>query len=432
MIKANFEPVRGKKLLVALSGGADSVALLSLLREAGDCRLVAAHFDHGIRSGEARADADFCRRLCEEWGVEYHEGRGDVPGEARKRGLGLETAARELRYEFLREKKRETGADWIALAHHLDDQAETVLMHLLRGAGPAGIAGMRMFAGDLYRPLLGFRKEELIEYLRERRVPWREDATNAAEENPRNILRLRVMPALERAYPMAARAIARYAESAALEDDFVREAAAAWLAESLESGPYGRRVSMKAPPHEAILRRGLRTLLTGEADHGELRELCRLAGEMRGRIQLPGGGFAERAGDWLYLLPERLTPPPEPVPLRLPGEIRLPGLCRVTAEPYRGEPIRENGPAQTLDRAALEGAVLRTRRDGDRIHPFGAEGEKLLSDYLIDRKVDRPLRDALPLLARGNRVLWVVGLGIAREAALRPGAEGVRLTAREE
>ena len=429
-VEAELGRVRGKKLLVALSGGADSVALLALLRAWGGCKLAAAHFDHMIRGAESAWDVDFCRALCAEWNIEFFHERADVPAEAVKRGEGTETVAREMRYSFLRRAKVSAQADYIALAHHMDDQAETVLMHLLRGAGVSGMAGMRTFSGDLFRPLLGVRKRELVEYLEKNGISWHEDATNAAACTPRNSLRLEGIPALERAYPAAVSAIARQASLALSEDDFMRSAAAEWLHQRLERGPFGLFIRLDALPHEAIFRRAARMAIpeiTSEVpDLAKTEELWQLARSDRGATELSGNLRAEKTPSGLYILPERQDP--EPVRLNLDGETVLPGLCRILAQPWQGECIRKNGSVQTLSRKTLEGAVLRTRRDGDRIRPLGMKGEKLLSDYLTDRKIDRPRRDVLPLIACGERVLWVCGVGISDEAALHEGDDAIRLT----
>ena len=163
-----FDDVRGEHLLIALSGGADSVALTCLLaqsREKYALRLTAAHLNHGIRGADADADAALCRKLCDRLGIGLIEGHADVPRIARETGQGLEAAAREARYRFLREARLRCGANRIVLAHHLDDQAETVLMHLLRGTGPEGVCGMARVSGELYRPLLEVRKAALVQYL---------------------------------------------------------------------------------------------------------------------------------------------------------------------------------------------------------------------------------------------------------------------------
>jgi tRNA(Ile)-lysidine synthase len=197
-------------ILAAVSGGADSVAMLCLLREVcreHSVRLTAAHFEHGIRAEASVADAAFVRELCRAWNVELIEGSADVPAMAKARSVGIEEAARDARYAFLREAKRQAGADWIALAHHQDDQAETVLMHLLRGCGLKGLVGMRETEGDLYRPLLSYPKQTLVDFLRNQGIEWREDASNQVSDTPRNALRLNVIPQMETCYPAAKRAI---------------------------------------------------------------------------------------------------------------------------------------------------------------------------------------------------------------------------------
>ena len=423
----DFSAVRGKRLLIALSGGADSVALAVLMAEARaeyGLTLYAAHVDHGIRAQSAE-DAAFCRALCRRLDIPFFCARLDVPAEARRRREGLESAARRLRYAQLRRFKAEAGAELIALAHHMDDQAETVLMHLSRGAGGGGAAGMRPFSGDLWRPLLGCRKAELTDYLRRRGLTWREDATNAVADNPRNAMRLHVLPELEKIYPQCVPAIARFASTAGIEGDCLDELTGEYLARGGGVSGLCRWIELENPPHRAILRRALLGACPEPLTWEQVNALEALCGQDRGRADVGSGVFAERTGHRLYFVqkqPARI----EPAALSLNGVTVLPGLGRVTARPCAPAPIRDDPMRQVLNPAALAGAVLRTRRPGDRIRPLGC-GDRLLSDYLIDRKVDRPLRDAIPLVAVGARVHWVCGLGISREAALVPGCAAVEL-----
>lgn len=424
----DFSAVRGRRLLIALSGGADSVALTVMLhraREAYDLTLSAAHLDHGIRP-ESSEDAAFCRLLCDRLGIPFMSKRVDVPAEAASRRVGVETLAREIRYEWLRQCKAETGSDYIALAHHMDDQAETVLMHLARGTGPEGIGGMRMVSGDLYRPLLNCRKAELTEYLRANGFSWREDATNAIDDNPRNALRAHAIPELEKSYPQFVKAAARYARAAQIESDCLSELTRDYLDRNLGGNGLCVWLSLDNPPHRAILRRALRAACPEDAlDWDRLNALEALCAASRGRLDLGGRWLAERTGRRLYFVPKRPAPIP-PAALKLEGETAFPPLGRITATPCEPVPIRDDPRRQALDPAALQGAVIRTRRDGDRIRPLGC-GDRLLSDYFTDKKIDRPLRDAIPLVAVGDRVYWVCGLGISQEAALRPGGDAVRL-----
>lgn len=423
----DFSPVRGAHVLIALSGGADSVALAVMLAEARaeyGLTLLAGHVDHGIRP-ESQGDAAFCADLCAKLDIPLFTARVDVPAEAMRTGEGIETAARRLRYQALKRFKADCDADVIVLAHHMDDQAETVLMHLARGAGPEGISGMREIAGDLYRPLLRWRKAALVEYLAERGFAWREDATNRVADNPRNALRLDAIPALERSFPGFVPAAARYARSAQIESDFVAEQTAKYLARCGSLGAFGAWLSLDPPPHPAILRRAIRALCPRELNFHQVEALEALCARARGKIDLGGSHFAERTGRRLYFVP-KATPEIAAAALSLNGETALPGIGSVTARPGEAAPIRDDPRRQALNADALAGAVLRTRQPGDRIRPLGG-GDKLLSDYFIDRKLDRPLRDMTPLVAVGHRVLWAVGLGIAQEARLTGGCPALIL-----
>lgn len=416
-----FDDVRSSRLLVALSGGADSVALLKLLcmqREKLDLHITAAHLHHGIRGQQADEDAAFCRELCASLNVQLIEEKIDVPALARSSRQGLETAAREARYDFLRRAKQACGAEYIALAHHLNDQAETVLMHLLRGTGPEGVCGMTRFSGDLYRPLLNISKAALTQFLEETGISWREDATNAVSDNPRNALRLHVLPEIEKSYPSAAAAIARYSRLARIESDCLARMAQTFLDEHLERSFYGSRIRLDESADEAILRRAVRKIAGHDLPAEKVDALVELTGKNRGRLEISGKMIAEKTPGYLYFLPAQPIYP-EAVPLKIPGETLLPGICRVVAEIGEFPMEPDNPDCEIFDADALTGAYLRTRRNGDRIRPLGMSGDKLLSDYLTDRKIDRPIRELLPLVAVENRILWACGVGMSHEGRIQ-------------
>ena len=413
----------GGRTLVALSGGADSVALLLLLLEAG-VDVCAAHFEHGIRGGDSVADMAFCQRLCARLRVPFFCGRADVPA-ARLPGEGLEAAARRLRYAFLRRAMGEAGAVCIATAHHADDQAETVLMHLLRGAGPAGAVGMREREGDLWRPLLHIQKQDLVAFLNARGQAWCEDATNAVADTPRNALRLGILPRMEAIYPGAGRALCRFAETQSVESDFLEQAAAHW-ANCRVGLPNGAYWPLSPPPALAVLRRFFRAQLGEGATWERICALAALCARPRARASLPDGRAVEKTAHGLYIVsPAQCMPFCQPLPLD--GAMDVHGLMRIVATPCAPEPIRGEPFVQALSRAALAGAVVRFRREGDWLRPLGMQGRKLLSDYFTDRKVDRPLRGYVPLVARGDEVLWAVGVGISATAAVAPGRDAVKL-----
>ena len=301
-LRASGRPARGSALVVGLSGGADSVALtdaLAALRRRRGFRLVAAHLDHGLRPGSAD-DATFCAELCRRLDVSFRRGEADVRARAARERGGLEQAARRERYAFLRRVRDEERAAAIAVAHTRDDQAETLLLRLLRGAGATGLAGMRPRAGDLLRPLLAVSREEVLAHLRERGLAWREDPSNADTAHRRNRVRHELLPYLEERFNPAIRAaLARTAGLLADEAAHVRREAEEHLA--IASRPEGEalvlaRAPLAAAP-TAVARAVLRQALLrtgGLAQVGALHvervlDLARAKAPSGRRLPLPGG-----------------------------------------------------------------------------------------------------------------------------------------------
>lgn len=409
--------------LVALSGGADSVYLLYALLESG-AQVTAAHFHHGLRGNGADEDLRFCRELCGELDVPLYEGGADVSIYAQQHSLGIETAAREMRYRYLRNMRKAVGADVIALGHHMNDQAETVLMHMLRGSGLKGAGGMSELDGDLFRPLLKMTKQQIVERLEGEGIHWREDETNEENDNPRNALRNIILPQLTEIYPGAVQALGRFSDIAREDGELLDLMAEGILHRQVWSLPNGWRVDGIPQIPGALLRRILMRL-TGIRDMHMLYSMAKIAKTGRKRAEFTNYRL-EPHGENLYIIDVGYLAP-EPVAFNCEGATVLPGLCHMLSEPWESEPELSGGLVQVLNREALEGAELRTRRSGDKIHPLGGPGEKLLSDYLIDKKIPRPRRDVLPLLARGSEVLWVVGVGIAEWAKVTPDTEAVRI-----
>ena len=217
----------GMHVLVACSGGPDSLALLDiLLRLRGRLRLAltVAHFEHGIRGASSEGDASFVAAFCKERGVPCFIGHGDVPSAARAQGKSLELAARELRYAFFWQTMARVGADVLATAHHADDQAETVLMRILRGTGLDGLSAMKPREGKKIRPLLFARRAEILAYCGARGLEPRHDATNDLPDCTRNVLRLKVLPYLQQSCnPEVARALCQLAELARADCDYLEQ-----------------------------------------------------------------------------------------------------------------------------------------------------------------------------------------------------------------
>ena len=402
-------------VLIGLSGGADSVALLLALRTFSRehaLHLSAVYINHGLRSAAAEEER-FCERLCGENDIPFYVRRVHVPASG-----SLEASAREVRYGAFREVLSETRSDVLALAHHMDDQAETVLLHLLHGAGADGLGGMREYRPPVWRPLLGVRRDTLREALQELGQDWREDESNADPTYARNYLRAKVLPCITAAYPQATPAIARAAEILRDENDCLNAQCDAWLERfsAKRDWPF----LMAAPlleQHRAIRRRIFRAYagrygLALEYSHVETLEVL-LESSPGAMANLPQGWRAMRTQERVHLLP-----PTPSVPALCIKDLRVEENAHGTGD---------GKTRQTVPAEILSSAVLRTRMPGDWITPFGMRGRMKLKDYMISRGVDRPFRGAWPLLCVGSEVIWVIGVGASERLRASPGDQNGRM-----
>ncbi|MBI4545364.1 MAG: tRNA lysidine(34) synthetase TilS [Gemmatimonadetes bacterium] len=426
----------GQTVVVAVSGGMDSVVLLHLLHfrlgEQWALRLVAAHLDHAMRDDSA-ADGRWVAGLCRAWGVPLVRARARRPPRS-------EAAARALRYRFLRTVALRRRAHRLATGHHADDQAETVLFRIIRGTGLRGLAGIPERRGRLVRPLLRFPRAQIAEYAAAAGLSWREDPTNVLVGYARNRLRHEVLPRLEAIQPGAARALVRLAEHA-------RHAETAWdavldmlepavLLEAREGAIELARpvlLSYHAPVRARVLRRFLRRLhsVPDRAGTRAAVEFIR-TGASGGQIQVAGGVTLEREFDRIRLRRRPLQP--EPRAAERPLVIGEAGAGEGEAViGGRGLAVRWSlaipggpGPAEAFDPAALRfPLVVRAWRPGDRIRL--AYGTKKLKKLFAERRTGRTQRALAPVLAdAAGRVLWVVG--VARSADAPPPPQGPALT----
>ena len=410
-----------KRVLCAVSGGADSVALLRLLasaRDQGEISLFAAHFEHGIRGKASTDDMEFVASLCSKINVPLTIGHGDVPGECKRTQDWLESCARRLRHEFLERTRKALQCDCIALAHHQRDRAETVLMHIMRGGGIRGAAAMPAKNGVLVRPLIAYSPDEIRKYLISINQPWREDETNQIDDNPRNALRLNIFPSLRKIYPSFERALCRFSDIACEEDALMEKMTDRYAAQCVRCFA-GIWVLEKG--ETALMRRMMQRLMP-ESDF-ETTERALQAGKP---ADLTGGYSASSDGERLYISPPLFEPEAKKISL---SEITvLEGVCELQAEDCDPLPIRRNGYTQVFAKEALQGADLRLWRKGDFIRPLGLCGSKSLGDYFTDRHFPAALRHRLPLVARGSEVLWVPGLGISEKLRVNETAPACRLT----
>ena len=408
----------GASVLIGLSGGADSVALLTLLSRLAPkygWTVRAAHFNHGIRGVGAEEDELFCGDLCDAMGVLFYSETGDVPAYARENGLSIETAGRLLRYDFLERIAKKTGCGSIATAHHMDDNAESIMLHLIRGSGLSGLTGMKPKRDNIIRPLLGCRKAELEAFLEQEGILSRTDETNLIPEGSRNRVRLDIVPYLEKHInPAIVPTLCSMAELLSQDEAYLAgEAKKAYEAAKCEDGLIRKQVAaLPYPIKTRVIRMALwdaGAVVDIERVHIEaVAEL--LEARTGARLSLP------RIEAWTsYDLIKFGAPEPSEefvIPLR-EGLIDTPlGIFRVTLHEGTEGFVKDRSVAcidiDKLD-AMGESPVIRTRLEGDRFRPVGAPGRRKLKDYLIDRKVERSERDSIPLIACGSEVLFVTG-----------------------
>ncbi len=419
------------RTLVAVSGGPDSVCLLHVLLELA-VPLEVAHLDHQTRDGESAEDAEFVRGLARRLGVPCHVESRPVAREAADTGQSFEEAARSARYAFLLRTAADTGCEAVATGHTADDQAETVLLRLLRGTTPKGLAAIPPICLregiSVVRPLLTCTRAEVVAWLEERGIAYRTDRTNADVRFLRNRVRHELLPMLrERFNPRVDEALCRLAAAQRIEDDLLSRMANAALETCArhESGLDRARFRALDP---AIAQRVMALMAWRwgvDADYDRIGAAVDFAARGRTDRRFDLGGGVLLANTEECTAP---AAPPAPVfeevaPIAWPGEtVAFGHRFRVRERPA---PLPENPAAycsparQVFDVDAIEGGLCaRFRRPGDRIHPLGMAGTKKLKDYLNDIGMPPADRDRQVLLTDAHRILWVVGHGASRDAAV--------------
>lgn len=420
----------GERILIAASGGTDSLALLHILmslRDSLGCDLHVATLDHGLRGEAGADDARFVVETAQAWNIPVTSSTADVRALAAERRIGIEAAARSARYDFLAQVARAIGAHRVAVAHHAGDQVETVLLHLLRGSGLRGLSGMS-FASPLpghsdltlIRPLLGITRADLEAYCHDHALHPRHDVSNDDLSLTRNRLRHETLPYLRDLAPGFDRRLLALAEIAALEDNFVDSALSQTIDPHLIHQP--DRITLPraifVALHPALQRRfvlsAARDLRAHDitAQHVAAAVDLALKGQVGARALLTAGVQLRR--DYDAIVVERESAPlPDDHPLLPTAEsvipVAIPGTTTVgqggAAWLLTASPTPLEGDSASL--AIPEGAeiILRGRRNGDRFAPQGLDGHtRKLKDWLIDRRVPRRHRDRLPLLVVGGEI----------------------------
>ena len=440
--------VRDETVAVAVSGGPDSVALLHLLfrlREEFGLRLHVAHLNHMLRGENGARDARFVAELartldlpctCEERDVHAYQ--------QASANSSLEDAARQVRYQFLNETADRVGASRIALGHMADDQAETVLLHLVRGTGLSGLRGMLPVRGRIIRPVLTVRRDEIAEFLRAEGIAYCSDETNESRQFARNKIRADVIPLLQREFnPRVVESIVRTAQVVRSAEEWTHielsrsfdrlvkerdERGLTFSADALINAPAMlRRMAIR----RAIRECAAETLNLG-LSHVEATEALLFSADRTGQISLPGGLLAKRTEDRLEIRRANVKTTGEgwSFDIQVPGTYAIPdsdrkiGLEIVPRDAgHSGQPMTEPNEA-FMDWKAVKGNLaIRNRPPGDRFHPLGAPGSRKLKDFFIDLKVPQPQRDRIPLLVDDEGIICVLGYVIADKMRVRPETE---------
>lgn len=444
----------GETVLCAVSGGPDSVAMLHILRELNDLqefnwKLHIAHVNHGLRGKASDEDEAFVRALCEALKIPLHATRLDVRAAQKREKKSQEETGRMLRHEFLQKVALQVGAQKIALAHNLDDQAETILHRILRGTGLRGLKGMapiRVISRkhDLFvvRPLIEIERHEIEAYLREKKIEYRTDLSNFDTSITRNKIRHKLIPMLEAEFnPRVKMALVKLGQTAGSFYLLLREIAnEVYENTKMISGEGEVCLSVeefaKLPPaiQTLIIDRAVKTVLgrMPQLNFEHYLEIISLCGEQayHKAIRLPRGLEARREG---YIL--RIARPQEPPPplkfthrkLKVPGKTVIKKLnLQIETELLEGRVIglkdyirNKDYTEEIVDYDKLQGPLtIRLRKGGDQFVPLGSKGSTKLKKFFIDNKVPKAVRDRVPLITDGSRIVWVVGYRIGDDVKI--------------
>ena len=428
---------RGDRVVVAVSGGPDSVALLHILdalKEVYGIKLQAAYLEHGLRGEESVEDMRFVEALCESLSIPLTTESEDVGEMARAGGLSVEAAARKARYAFLEKVLAETGSKKIATGHSANDQAETVLINLMRGAGLAGLSGMKPAMEDgVVRPLIEARSSEIMAYLEQKKISYRTDSSNADTRFERNRVRRELIPFIEEKFnPSIVDSLARTASVFSMVYDFFKQEVDKSMrtAVKTQEGRVTLNLELFNPYPEIVklftFHRILRSLEDDEQviSYDTLSALLNVADKSRSgsRIDIGAGIVALKEFQSIVIGRDLALYEPYEVQLNVPGETTIESAGYV----YRAEVLKEkpgtpdvykSGESAYFDFNELTlPLVARNWREGDKFVPFGLKGSKKVHDVFIDEKVPISERTMIPLVSDADGVIWVTGVRRADRA----------------
>ena len=435
MLAQDMFPSEGERILAACSGGADSVALLSVLRELEGVSIVCAHFNHRLRGEESDRDEAFVRELCESWGLPFFAGSGDVHGYAQAEGMGIEEAARELRYRFLLDTARENACPVVATAHTANDNAETVLFHLIRGAGTRGLGGIppvRVLGAGvrLIRPLLNVTRGEVEDYLAAHGLNHVEDSSNADERYARNALRRGILPALGRLNSAAVSHICSAAELLREDEAYFDGLASAFLAEQCRDGAVSVAALRGLPKPVAMRVLSALTNNPGREHLERAYDLCLKGGE-RAFLDLPAGRVERRGGYFRFGVSREETAFSLPERALIPGSVTdLPelGMYVVCEKAKNYEEIHNSFNTFYFQNESICGTIsVASCRRGEKVRLTGRGCTKPIRRLFSEAGIPPERRARVPVLYDAHGVIAVYGFGAAERCAAKQGDKAIRV-----
>ena len=417
---------RGDKVIVACSGGPDSLVLLHILlnfRQEYDLTIIVAHLNHMFRP-EADSEAEFVRHTAESMGLVFEGAAIDVPRFIAETGRSAADGARAVRYQFLHEVAARHGAVRIATGHHSDDQAETVLLHLLRGAGGAGLAGMKPVNGAVIRPLLAVSRSQIEAYCRQYNLTPVQDMSNYQTDYLRNKIRLELIPYLQKMYNPAIReSLCRTAQIIGDEHEAVAEAARRTYPSAVEDTDNGLEISTLrlAQLPVALQREVIRLAIEKKQGHVRGIKFLHVENLINTALRCPVGttivlpGRLTAVKGYKTLVLSRTAEQPTDRPTADAVQLSVPGITiwngwKISACLRAVSSPGDEACRAVFDFDAIEAPLMvRGRQRGDRFQPDGLKGSKKLKEFFIDQKIPRSQRDTIPLICDRRGILWVAG-----------------------
>lgn len=419
----------GCRVLCAVSGGADSVALLHFLAHEPEVSVCCAHFNHRLRGEESERDEQFVRALCQNWGIPFFSESADVAATAKAQGRGLEDMARQLRYDFLQRCAAQQGCERIATAHHADDNAETLLLNLARGAGLKGLCGIPPKRGNIVRPLLQTDRESILAYLAAHELAYVTDSSNASDDFARNRIRHHVLPVLREHNPAFAAAVSRSTELLREDEAYLSGEAERFIErhrDEKNSLPVAELMALPGPIYSRVLRQMCTPAL--EQQHVQAITMLCYNRAIRASADVPGLRVSKEF-ERLYFgaedaptLPEREVKPGETTPLpEIEAEVR----CRRVE---KSAEIHKSFNTFALKRERIVGVMtVGSRRDGAKVELAGRNCRKSLKKLFMEAGLPLNVRRSTPVFYDEEGVIAVSGFGVAERCAAEAGDDIIEI-----